>query len=885
MPERYDVFLSHNSTDKSVVERMARLLKEQGLKPFLDKWHLIPGEPWQEALEEALDQSETCAVFIGPGGISPWEHEEMRAAISRRVEDVSKSFRVIPVLLPGAVRGARGRLPGFLTRSTWVEFGDIEDPEAIHRLISGIKGIAPGDSATKTRYNGVNPYRGLNVFDVEHAPFFFGREASVEWLVHELRTSQFLAVIGPSGSGKSSLVRAGLIPALQAGKIPGSAQWVHGLLTPGRRPLDSLASALVDLYGPSSTRPLLADLADGLRRSNRTLYLEGQKIAESNDSDRLVIVIDQFEELFTLNSLEEERTQFIHNIVYASSVASGKVTVILTMRADFYGKCAQYPDLAAAITEAQMLVNPLTEEELRASIELPAKMANLSYEKGLVETLLRDAGSEPGNLPQVQHLLFELSNASTDGNLTIEAYNKLGGIKGSIATRAESIYDTLDASKKEVMHQVMLSLVTPGQGTEDTRRKADIQELLQSPRFAPAEVESVIQLLANPTTRLITVSSTPGNHDAPSRTVEVSHEALIQHWDRLQGWIENDRVFLTWRNRFKERIDEWKDKQRDSSLLLRGALLLEAEEHVEARPDMFTPEEQEYLSASIDERAKKKRAARLTTAGLVTLTILALCTALIAILQNRAAQQNHFTSNYSLAQLFEKNAEDHINEGNQSAAWLSTLDALSIDIGEDYHLPRSYGNLMSPFRSHSAFSLRWSIGYPYISIHLHTVDEQGKLLAGVENDYIRIWDLETGHQTHFLEVEDGFDVKSIAFSPDGTYLASGSYEGVLQVWSLKDGQSIGSTKQHAQDINSIAFSNDNAVVATGSSDNTIGLWRLSTKRSLSPLLVIPISYIVSICIQTERRSFQVLKTVQFGCGTYNVVWRCIHGMPMQGYTK
>ena len=144
--KQYDVFLSHNSKDKPAVEALARRLKERGVSVFLDKWHLIPGEPWMEALEEALDQSKTCAVFIGPEGISPWEHEEMRAAISQRVSDKDKSFRVIPVLLPEAVRGDRGRLPAFLTRSTWVEFREtLEDEEAFHRLISGIRGVPPGE--------------------------------------------------------------------------------------------------------------------------------------------------------------------------------------------------------------------------------------------------------------------------------------------------------------------------------------------------------------------------------------------------------------------------------------------------------------------------------------------------------------------------------------------------------------------------------------------------------------------------------------------------------------------------------------------------------------------------------------------------------------------
>ncbi len=185
--QKFDVFLSHNSADKPSVEEVARRLVREGIQPWLDKWNLIPGEPWQVAIEEALDSCTTCAVFVGPGGTGPWQNEEMRAAIDRRVGGSNGQFRVIPVLLPGAERDERSRLPTFLVATTWVEFRHtLDDEDAYHRLISGIRGVEPGIPG-KALFEGECPYRGLQAFDVEHARFFFGRVALSEWLLNEFR--------------------------------------------------------------------------------------------------------------------------------------------------------------------------------------------------------------------------------------------------------------------------------------------------------------------------------------------------------------------------------------------------------------------------------------------------------------------------------------------------------------------------------------------------------------------------------------------------------------------------------------------------------------------------------------------------------------------------
>jgi TIR domain len=245
----FHVFLSHSSADKPAVEEVARRLAKEGIEAWLDIWHLIPGEAWQPGLEKALAECETCAVFIGPSNFGSWQNEEMRAAIARRVGDNNRRFRVIPVLLPGAERAERSSLPTFLVAATWVEFrSSLEDGDAFHRLVCGIRGLEPGPGPGQAFYQGQCPYRGLRVFDADDAPFFFGREALVQWLLNELRpategqpVNRFLAIVGSSGSGKSSVARAGLVAALKHDAIPGSARWQAAIFRPGLDPLESLA--------------------------------------------------------------------------------------------------------------------------------------------------------------------------------------------------------------------------------------------------------------------------------------------------------------------------------------------------------------------------------------------------------------------------------------------------------------------------------------------------------------------------------------------------------------------------------------------------------------------------------------------------------------------
>lgn len=621
----YNVFLSHNEDDKLAVEKLARRLEDEArLRPFLDKWHLIPGEPFQEAIEDALKQSRTCAVFIGSSGTSPWQNEEMRAAIDRRVGESKGRFRVIPVLLPGAERGERGRLPTFLIRTTWVEFSEsLDDADAFRYLVAGIKGEPPGRGTGEVIYQNICPYRGLQVFEEKHAPFFFGREAATEWLLNDLKHSHFLAVIGPSGSGKSSLARAGLVPALRRGALPNSQGWPLYVFRPDHLPLENLAVVLRQVFGLADDPLALAQLIDGMAADRRQLHLSTRlALADAPPDHKIVLIVDQFEEIFTLCQDESQRGPFIDNLLYASAVEGGQVVVVLAMRADFYGKCAAYPDLAARITGHQMLVSPMTEEELGQAIERPAQLTGLEFETGLVDTLLRDIQGEPGALPLLQHTLLELWERRAGNCLTFDAYREIGGIQRAIAHRAEAVYAKLDAAQQDIAQRIILRLTQPGEGTEDTRRRATMAELLPVEGKA-ADSEAVVQRLAD--ARLVTT----GKNERGEEVIDLAHEALIRGWPRLREWIDENRAALCIHRRLTEAANEWARRDRDRSYLYHGTQLTEVNKIAPASD--LSALERAFIRAS--KRAHRQRLAARAATVILSLLLVVLSIVIIRQIQ------------------------------------------------------------------------------------------------------------------------------------------------------------------------------------------------------------------------------------------------------------
>lgn len=448
------------------------------------------------------------------------------------------------------------------------------------------------------------PYRGLARFEPGDRDLFFGRETLTEQLVAKVRDHRLVAVVGASGSGKSSLLRAGLIPALRAGQATGPGPAAIRIFTPGPHP-DTTRSGLL---APAPT--------DG-----------GGDLGGDT-----VVVIDQFEELFTLGADPAERGAFLERLA-AACTPGNRLRAVIAVRADFFGRCADHPGLAQYLREATLLVGPMTPAELRQAVVKPATAAGLFVERELTAQILQDVADQPGGLPLMSHALLETWRRRRGRTLTPEMYRAAGGLHGAIAQTAETAYRRLSPAQAAVARGILLRLITPGEGTPDTRRPAERAELeATSPQAAHA-----LEHLAR--ARLITLDED---------TADLAHEALITAWPRYRTWIEQDRERLRVHRRLTEAARTWHDLDHDPGTLYRGIRLAAAAEtfrNDDARAAL-TPAERSFIDTSLAQHDRETRTAARTTWRLRALTvalsillILATTAGLVAVRQSRTSDQ------------------------------------------------------------------------------------------------------------------------------------------------------------------------------------------------------------------------------------------------------
>lgn len=607
----YDVFLSYNTRDYRAVERVGRWLRDRGLTCFMDRWYLVPGTPWPVALEQTLDRSRAVAVFLGPGEMGRWQQREKHLALNRQT---LAHIPVVPVLLPGSDPPL-----GFLALNTWVDLrAGLDDERPLEALAAAVRGLAPAEaeSSGPVAVRTVCPFRGLLPYREEDAPFFFGRQDFTNQLVAAVLRHSFVAVLGASGSGKSSVVRAGLVPWLRSDP---ETVWDVVTLVPTDRPLHSLMNAFSSLVWPDlgdevDRREKANEKASSLERGTLSLRdLTEIALGKQPGTHRLLLVVDQWEELYTLCRDGGVIRSFTDQLLDTARTAP--VTVVFTCRADFYGHVLDYRPLVDRIREdAQVSLGPMDEKELREVVEAPAAQVGLEFEPALPSRILRDMGEEPGQLPLLSFLLEQLWTQRRGSVLTNEAYDAMGGVEGAIATAAEAVFARLPERDQELLPKVFIQLVSVGEESEDTRRRAAMTTLGE-------EVRPLIGGLA--TARLLVTSCEQG-----IETVEVAHEALIRHWERSRGWVDNARSFLTWRKRLEPFVAEW--QHRDRTALLRGGLLAEAQRWLTERRLDLDAAEREFIDASIRQQEQEQQAEAGRKRLLVRLSIVSAMAALLA---------------------------------------------------------------------------------------------------------------------------------------------------------------------------------------------------------------------------------------------------------------
>ncbi len=806
----YDAFLSHNHNDKPAVEQIAVWLRDQAkLNLWFDKWNILAGDVWQEEIEKALDQSRSCVVFLGPAGLGGWHNEEMRTAIEDRV--AHKEMRVIPVLLPNTkIPEKESGLARFLRRHSYVEFRlGVNDAEALQRLARGIEGKQTGEIASRL-YETVCPFRGLEVFREEHKDYFFGRENVVQRLQHYLQDHRFLAVIGPSGSGKSSVVQAGLIPTLKK-TAPSSQVWKVALFIPQSDPFEGLAFALRPLMTqPPSYSQLIKDLTD----NEKELEYISRGICRDTGEARLLLVIDQFEEVFTQTADEHKRQRFFDSLLNTVEAANSPAFIVLTMRSDFLGKCAAYADLNTFIIDHLFQIGPMSAKDLREAIEEPALRVGLEFEKGLVEIMLRDAAGAPGELPLIEHALLELYERRSANQLTQAAYADIGGISGALAKRAEAEFARLTLAQQEILRKMfVLRLIQPGEGTEDTRRRATKEELLAAGGNAK-EAETVLQQWTN--ARLLTTTS---DEKKKQEIVDVAHEALIRTWSRVKEWLEGKRENTRLLGQLHQAVAEWQRAGESPDYLYTGAQLVRVEELQQLYPDDLINLERRFIKESRQKRDEKLRHEQR---------------------QREELERSLKEANFNLTKAFEEKAMRALESAENTADWQRALlfasAALHQEIAPEHEalLPATAGAMFDPAVFQNSFAASWFS--PATNFHRDLIrsvafSPDGKMLASASSDEtIRLWDVASGESRRELKGHTN-RVRNVVFSPDGKMLASGSEDETIRLWEVASGESRRELKGHTNWVNSVAFSPDGKMLASASSDQTIRLWEVASGES------------------------------------------------------
>jgi energy-coupling factor transporter ATP-binding protein EcfA2 len=452
-------------------------------------------------------------------------------------------------------------------------------------------GPSPEDEAPTP---GISPFKGLQYFDVADVELFFGRESLTAKLVGRLRSHKFLAIIGASGSGKSSIARAGLIPALIYGEPladgspppTGFSKPDTYILTPTSHPLVELA---VSLTRVSESVTATSSLIDDLRQDARSLDLYARKLISQHSGARLLLVVDQFEELFTLCHDKSEQKQFVDNLMTAvAPETDGPVTLVLTLRADFYAFCAPYETLRDVVARQQEYIGQMTVDELRRAIVEPARHGNWELESGLVDVLLKDIGDEPGALPLLSHALLETWNHRHGHRLTLRGYIASGGVRGAIAKTADRVYADLTSEQQWIARNIFVHLTEIGPDSQDTRRRATLKELAQDDAQA-AIAKSVLKKLAD--NRLVAIDE---------QFVEVAHEALIREWPKLRNWIDESRQNIYQHRKLADDAQSWLRLERDSGALYRGIRLIQMAQWANENNDKISPLEKEFITKALE---------------------------------------------------------------------------------------------------------------------------------------------------------------------------------------------------------------------------------------------------------------------------------------------
>ncbi|MFG2720690.1 AAA family ATPase [Streptomyces sp. NPDC048416] len=754
----------------------------------------------------------------------------------RRARNVPAQFAALAVVLHILIPEARRSRPtpvseGLYDVAHWQRLWEhaIADPVADRPAPPTEEKEPPAETAAVP--GGVCPYLGLASYRPQDARWFFGRERSTHALVAQLRaverTGGLVMLVGASGAGKSSLLNAGLVPTLREGALGGGEGGQGGRarevlqLVPGADPLAELTRRIPELEpvvsaaaGPAATERGTPRFGQAVREAV-TAWARREKDAAAPP----VVIVDQFEETFTLSSDDANKRTFIQILHAACTPAEpgepAPALVVLGVRADFFEQCLAYPELADALQHRHMVLGPLTAAELREAVTGPAKAVGMELEPGLAELIVREVSTDgprgahtAGALPLLSHALLATWQRRKAGRLTLAGYRAAGGIHGAVAATAEQAWTGLDPAARTAARLLLLRLVRLGEDTQATRRRGARRQLAEESTDSDKTEQSLEALVR---ARLVTLDA---------ETVEITHEALLHAWPRLRDWIDEDRTGNLLRQRLEEDGRAWEASSRDTSLLYRGSRLEQARTWAKSAGDPFlTRAAVEFLAASVKLRKRTVWLMRGAVAALVVLAMLAVGSAIVARQQRDDAVFEQVLAEADRAQ--------HTDPSLSAQLALVAHHLRPDDEGTNNRLISTVNApLATPLLGHTG------------AVYLTSFSPDGRTLATASYDRtVRLWDVSDPTRPEPLGkplTTHTSWVSSAVFSPDGSTLASASDDGTVRLWDVRDPgrpQPLGAPLSGpGGTIYLVAFSPDGHTLASANEDHTVRLWDVADPR-------------------------------------------------------
>jgi WD40 repeat protein len=650
------------------------------------------------------------------------------------------------------------------------------------------------------------PYQGLLPFQEDHAEVFYGREAATAELVSRLAVPGLVVLTGASGSGKSSLLRAGFLPALAKGvQLPGSADWPTVVMTPTDEPMAELAVRLAALSHADS--PLLRNTLVQQPEEIVSAIRQAALTETGGRSEHLVLVIDQFEELFTLTEDHAQREAFIQALQHATASAY----VVLAIRGDFWDRCMEYPVLAEVLRRGPMALEAMAEAELRSAIVGPANAAHLDLENGLVTTILEELRSAETFEVGVQPLLSQAMRATWErrdgGLLTLRGYNEAGGVREAVRSSAERAFGALTESQQELAGQLFRRMATINRDGLAVRRPFRASNELDT------EAEAVLGILVRE--RLVI---------RYERVTEISHDVLLHAWPRLRAWLEDNRSDQILFVHLADDAEEWQSKDQDASFLYRGKQLAAVQEAASRRAPELDMDAiaTDFLIASQRAAASARRWRVLVRVSLTALLAAALVAALLA---SKSAVEANQQKDIALSRQLAAQSDSLRDTDIVLAAKLATL---AWKISPTIEARFSLLNVLSSGAKATISAFRDD------NVDDVAFDRTGETLAAAaSHGGVQLWNVATRRMIGSVSAE----AHIIEFSPDGHLLAFDDGKVGVHLWDVSTRRDLALLKGHTNLVQAITFSTDSGTLATGAQDGTVRLWDVKSHRQLGPPIV------------------------------------------------